>query len=131
MLAISLKKALNCKQELLELYEEEYEKAKFSDEYAQSKREWLASNWQGVAISSHVGTRSRPHNMTGASKDLLHSVGNAMCYAALLATRASCHPHVEKIFNARKNALDSGKGISMSFARATCLWRFSIANKRR
>ena len=104
------------KKKLLEMYEEEYEKAKFSDEYAQSKREWLASNWQGVAIASHIGTRSRPHNMTGASKDLLHSVGNAMCYAALGNEEVSCHPHVEKIFIARRNALESGKGISMSFA---------------
>ena len=71
------------KNALLEAYEEEYKKAKFSDEYAQSKREWLASNWQGVAIASHIGARSRPHNMTGASKDLLQIVGNAMCYAAL------------------------------------------------
>ena len=36
------------KKKLLKMYEEEYEKAKFSDEYAEQTR-MAASNWQGVA----------------------------------------------------------------------------------
>ena len=35
-------------------------------------QEWLASNWQGVALSTGIqGKRSRPHNMTGVKKGIV------------------------------------------------------------
>ena len=103
---------------LLKAYEEEYEKAKTSTEYAQTTQEWLASNWQGVALSTGIqGKRSRPHNMTGVKKKLLYQVGKTICGdSEHFPEFLNYHPDVAKIFKARKNALESGKGIDMAFA---------------
>ena len=106
------------KEKLLKAYEEEYEKAKTSTEYAQTSQEWLASNWQGVALSTGIqGKRSRPHNMTGVKKSLLEQVGNTICGdSEHFPEFMNYHPDVAKIFKARKKALKSGKGIDMAFA---------------
>lgn len=49
-------------------YSDEYEKAR---EYVAEPMEWLASNWQGLAISS---MDERPYNQTGVRKASLQAV---------------------------------------------------------
>jgi 2-oxoglutarate dehydrogenase E1 component len=58
---------------IIKEYTDEYEKSK---EYVADPIEWLASNWQGLAISS---MDERPYNHTGVRLKSLKSVGNRAC----------------------------------------------------
>ena len=114
---------------IMKEYVEEYERAQ---EYSPDPMEWLASNWQGLAISS---LDERPYNQTGVRLQSLHlvrsppppivcscldltccaygQVGESLCH---VPDHIEVHPDVKTVLEARRKMLDSGTGINLAFA---------------
>eukprot|EP00945_MAST-04E_sp_MAST-4E-sp1_P001158 g1158.t1 len=107
------------RRDLVQEYEAEYDIANTEGEvtYDSTSLEWLASSWQGVALSAGLGEVQKPgraHNMTGADKDLLQLVGKAICGEN--RENLKLHPDVCKIVEKRKKALATGEGIDFALA---------------
>ena len=107
------------KRTLLEEAEQEFNLAKTAA-YAPTSNEWLASNWQGVAVSSGL---QRPTNMTGGNRERMELIGRALSQKP---KHLDLHPDVEAILDKRRKAIDTGEGIDMSFAESLAFGLLSV-----
>lgn len=97
---------------ILQEYENEYSAAK---SYQPHPSEWLASNWQGYAISSLCQTR--PYNLTGVPIKTLREIGEAI---TRLPSSFKAHPQVVELFQRRRDNLQKGK-VDMAMAEQLAL----------
>ena len=88
-------------QRILQEYEMEFERAK---SWEPNAGDWLASNWQGYAISSLCN--SRPYNLTGVPLKTLHAIGDAI---TRIPDTFAAHAQVEELFKRRRDNLSRGK----------------------
>ncbi|EKX48479.1 hypothetical protein GUITHDRAFT_68732 [Guillardia theta CCMP2712] len=74
-----------------------------SSQYIPRPSEWLATNWQGEAISALC---SRPFNLTGVPLKTLKDIGLSACK---IPEDFSAHPQVKDLFMRRQKMLEHGE----------------------
>ena len=88
-------------QAILEEFEVDYSGA---DAHQPSPHEWLASNWQGYAISSLCN--DRPYNLTGVPLETLEAIGTSL---TRIPAGFTAHPKVVELMKQRRERLRKGK----------------------
>jgi len=88
---------------VLHEFENEFQHRK---QYIPRPSEWLATNWQGEAISSLCDSGSRPFNLTGVPLKTLKEIGLSACK---IPEDFSAHPQVKELFMRRQKMLETGE----------------------
>ncbi|KAK9823376.1 hypothetical protein WJX72_002327 [[Myrmecia] bisecta] len=93
---------------VLSILQTEFEQAK---DYKPEARDWLSSYWKGF-MSPHQQARIRN---TGVPMDFLKEVGMAI---TTLPPELTPHRQVKKVYDARRQVVESGEGVDWGFAEA-------------
>jgi len=94
-------------QAILEEFEVNYSGAQA---HQPSAHDWLASNWQGYAISSLCN--ARPYNLTGVPVETLQAIGRSI---TRIPDDFTAHPMVVELMQQRRARMEKGK-VDMAMA---------------